>query len=145
MAVAALITWIITALLGSYMVATWSSHGGLRQQEGAATNFRPPVVFGHLGLAAAGLVVWIIYLVTDSEALGWIAFVVLLVVAGIGDTLVYRWFKDRRGTTATTSAAEAGTSTLAEQRIPQAAVITHGVFAVATLILVLLAALEIGG
>lgn len=34
---------------------------------------------------------------------------------------------------------------LAEQRIPQAVVVTHGVFAVATVVLVLLAALNVGG
>lgn len=144
MPVAALVTWIITALLGSYMVSTWASSGGLRQQEGAATHFRPPFVFGHLGLAVAGLVVWIVYLVNDSEALAWIAFVDLLVVAGIGDTLVYRWFKDRRGESDTAVGASAGSATLAEQRIPSAVVIAHGVFAVATLVLVLLAALEVG-
>jgi hypothetical protein len=34
---------------------------------------------------------------------------------------------------------------LAEQRIPQAVVVTHGAFAVATVVLVLLATLNVGG
>jgi hypothetical protein len=45
-----------------------------------ASHFRPPVVFGHFLLAAAGLVVWIVYVVSDSQALAWVAFVDLLVM-----------------------------------------------------------------
>ena len=160
---AALITWIVTAALGAYMLATWVSQGGTRTGSGAASHFRPPVVFGHFLLAAAGLVVWLIYLVNDSTALAWVAFVDLLVVAVIGDTLVLRWYKDRkadtgaagasagrrggtagaRGDTMTDTATGRGLG-LAEQRIPPAAVAAHGVFAVATVVLVLLAALQVG-
>jgi manganese efflux pump family protein len=161
---AALITWIVTAALGAYMLATWVAQGGTRSGAGAASHFRPPVVFGHFLLAAAGLVVWLIYLVNDSTALAWIAFVDLLVVAVIGDTLVLRWYKDRKadagaggasggrragtggqatGDTMTDPATGRGVG-LAEQRIPAAAVAAHGVFAVATVVLVLLAALQVG-
>ena len=161
---AALITWIVTAALGAYMLATWVSQGGTRSGSGTASHFRPPVVFGHFLLAAAGLVVWLIYLVNDSTALAWVAFVDLLVVAIIGDTLVLRWYKDRKadaaaggatgGRRGTTTGATGNTMTdpatgrglgLAEQRIPPAAVAAHGVFAVATVVLVLLAALQVGG
>src|SRR3954454_3828045 len=163
---AALVTWIVTAGLGFYMLTTWVTHGGAKSEPGAASHFRPPVVFGHFLLAAAGLVVWLVYLVNDSSALAWIAFIDLLVVAAIGDTLVYRWYKDRNGAGATahnapgTATGGAGrrargdtkagpaaghTMALAEQRIPTAVVAAHGVFAVATVVLVLLSALEIGG
>jgi hypothetical protein len=163
MALAALITWVLTAGLGFFMLGTWVSNGGTRTDGSGTSHFRPPVVFGHFLLAAAGLVVWVVYLVTDSQALAWAAFVDLLVVAGIGDTLVYRWFKDRKtggGRPADSSGSrhEAGGSAaraggavgthpplLAEQRIPQAAVAAHGVFAVATVVLVLLTALGVGG
>lgn len=119
------------------------------------------MVFTHFLLAAGGLVVWIIYVVNDSSTLAWIAFGDLLVVALIGDTLVYRWFKDYRQASASRAVGQerrppgagrdtrtpTGTTTgqLAEQRIPSAAVALHGVFAVTTIVLVLLAALEIGG
>jgi hypothetical protein len=162
MAVAALITWVITAGLGFFMLSTWVSNGGTRTDGSEASHFRPPVVFGHFLLAAAGVVVWVVDVVNDSQALAWVAFIDLLLVAVIGDTLVYRWFKDRpasRGRRADastlrrdpdTSAATAkgAVSTrpmLAEQRIPQAVVLAHGAFAVATVILVLLAALGVGG
>ncbi len=156
MAVAALVTWIITAGFGFFMLGTWISNGGIRGQAGTASHFQPPVVFTHFLLAAAGLVVWIIYVFNDSTTLAWIAFVDLVVVAVIGDLLVYRWFKDRRGTTsgagaASTPPAPGVTTTeattrpaLAEQKIPTLAVAIHGVFAVTTVVLVLLAALEVG-
>jgi hypothetical protein len=156
MAVAALVTWIITAGFGFFMLGTWLSHGGARADGGVASNFRPPVVFGHFLLAAAGLVVWIVYVITDSTTLAWVAFVDLLVVAVVGDLLVLRWFKDRRGAVGTAGPAagrrhaSAGTTAstgavLAEQRIPSAAVVVHGLFAVTTIVLVLLSALEVGG
>jgi hypothetical protein len=162
MALAALVTWVITAGLGLFMLSTWVTNGGTRTDGSSASHFRPPVVFGHFLLAAAGLIVWVIYVVTDSRILAWVAFVDLLVVAVIGDTLVIRWLKDRQGgsrepagtprlrreaagSTATRGQARTATSMLAEQRIPQTVVIAHGIFAVATVVLVLLAALEIGG
>lgn len=155
MAVAALVTWIVTAGFGFFMLGTWISGGGTRAD--GASNFRPPVVFGHFLLAAAGLVVWIIYVINDATTLAWIAFVDLLVVAVIGDVLVVRWTKDRRGqaksATVTgarggrgaTTTAQASGPHLAEQRIPTPAVVLHGIFAVTTVVLVLLSALEIGG
>lgn len=161
MAVAALVTWIITAGFGFFMLGTWLSNGGARSGGATASHFRPPVVFGHFLLAAAGLVVWIVYVFTDSTTLAWVAFVDLLVVAVIGDTLVLRWFKDRGGAAGTagrpagrrrTGAGGTASMTenptaaqLAEQRIPPAAVVVHGLFAVTTIVLVLLAALEVGG
>ena len=155
MAIAALITWIITAGFGFFMLSKWIAAGGLRRQAGTASHFQPPVVFGHFLLAASGLVVWIIYVVNDNETLAWVAFIDLLLVAGIGDLLVYRWFKDRGALAADTDLSGAGavgdqtaTTTrtgLAEQTIPIAVVVIHGIFAVTTVILVLLAALEVGG
>jgi hypothetical protein len=162
MALAALITWVITAGFGFFMLSTWVSNGGTRTNGSEASHFRPAVVFGHFLLAAAGLVVWVVYVVNDSQTLAWVAFIDLLVVAGIGDTLVYRWFKDRqagsgRQADPSTRRGDAGSSTatagggvrtrpmLAEQRIPQAVVFAHGLFAVLTVVLVLLAALEVGG
>jgi hypothetical protein len=156
MAIAALVTWIITAGLGFFMLGTWIAQGGTRAD--GVSNFRPPVVFGHFVLAAGGLVVWIVYVLNDATTLAWVAFVDLLLVAVIGDVLVVRWTKDRRGSASDTAPAtgvgrrSGATMTaptsgrqLAEQRIPTPAVILHGIFAVSTVVLVLLSALEIGG
>jgi hypothetical protein len=151
---AALVTWVVTAGFGFFMLATWARAGGVRTDAGEGSHFPQPVVFGHFLLAAAGLVVWIIYLATDSGGLAWVALAMLVVVAGAGDLLVVRWLRDRRGGPPATSGAASGGGTttrtsspvtLAEQRIPSAAVVCHGLFAVATVVLVLLVAVGVGG
>jgi hypothetical protein len=89
MAVAALIAWIVTALGGFYLLATWIRKGGHRPAEGS--RFPPALIFGHFTLAAAGLVLWIIYVITDADALAWVAFLLLLLVALLGFTMLARW------------------------------------------------------
>jgi hypothetical protein len=148
MSIAALITWIITAGFGFFMLIRWATRGGLRRVPGAETHLPPVRVFSHFGLAAAGLVVWIIYLVTSSTLLAWIAFADLVLVAIIGLVMVRQWAKDGRAAMAATTAgavrSDASGVDLAEQHIPRPPVVLHGIFAVSTVILVLLTALGIG-
>ncbi len=155
MAVAALITWLVTAVLGATMLATWARNGGVHG--GEASLLPPPVVFGHFLLAAAGLVAWVVYLVADVDALAWAAFVDLVLVAGLGDVLVLRWRRARLGDgSASARPASAGrgdtdtltrpaSGTLAERHIAPGLVAAHGVFAVATVVLVFLTALGVAG
>jgi hypothetical protein len=144
LAIAALVTWVITAGFGSFMLIRWASRGGVRHVEGVGTHFPPVRVFSHFGLAAAGLVVWIIYLVTDSSVLAWIAFADLVLVALLGGILVTRWTLDGRAAMTAGDQLEANRVDLAEQHIPRLPVVLHGIFASSTLLLVLLAALGIG-
>jgi preprotein translocase subunit SecG len=148
MSIAALITWVITAGFGFFMLIRWATRGGLRRVPGAETHLPPVRVFSHFGLAAAGLVVWIIYLVTNSTLLAWIAFADLVLVAIIGLVMVRQWAKDGRAAMAATTAgavrSDASGVDLAEQHIPRPPVVLHGIFAVSTVILVLLTALGIG-
>ncbi|MCW7940618.1 hypothetical protein AAW14_00755 [Streptomyces hygroscopicus] len=140
MALAALITWLVTALGGFYMLGIWISRGGARQQQtGGASRLPVPVVFGHFALAAAGLVVWIIYLVTDKAALAWTAFGLLVPVALLGFTMLARWLPVRG------APSGAGDAESAERHFPVPVVVAHGLFAVATVVIVLLTALGIGG
>ena len=84
MAIAALVTWLITAGFGFFMLIRWATSGGLREVPGAGTNFPRVRVFAHFGLAAAGLIVWIIYLVTGNTLWAWIAVADLILVATPG-------------------------------------------------------------
>ena len=129
MALAALITWLLTAAGGFAMLGIWISRGGHRP--GGDTRLAPGLVFGHFGLAVIGLVLWIVYLAGDSRTVAWIAFVVLLPVALLGFTMFARWISSRR----------AGT---AESRFPVPVVLGHGLLAATTLVLVLLTALGVG-
>src|SRR5919206_2243890 len=106
----ALITWILTAGGGFVLLAQWLARGGHRQGREQGTRIRPPLLFSHFGLAATGLVLWIIYVATDSDALAWIAFVLLLVVAALGWTMFTLWYRQRASGMATAGQAAAATS-----------------------------------
>jgi hypothetical protein len=138
MAWAAFISWVLTAGGGFVLLLRWLKHGGMRQREGR--QIRPPLILGHFGLAAAGLVLWIIYLATDSDALAWIAFATLVVVAVLGWTMFAIWYQ-RRQSGAAEAVATPGTP--AEQHFPVPIVAAHGLLAVATVVLVFLAAVGV--
>jgi hypothetical protein len=142
MDIAALITWLVTALGGFFMLGIWISRGGLRRERGGDSRLPAPVVFGHFALAAAGLVIWIIYLVTDSDALAWTAFVLLIPVAVLGFVMFARWIPVYRGRTGPSAV---GPTSPAEGHFPVPVVAGHGLFAVVTVVLVLLTALGVGG
>lgn len=138
MDIAALIVWIITALGGFVLLGRWIQRGGIRQQRAGGRGLPTPVVFSHFLLAATGLVVWIIYVVVDKTALAWIAFALLIVIALLGFTMLARWVQVVRSPAATDVDA-------VERSLPVPVVAAHGLVAVATLVLVLLSALGVGG
>jgi hypothetical protein len=109
-----------------------------------AGRFPPGLIFGHFLLAATGLAIWIIYLITDADALTWVALAILVVAAALGFTMVGRWRQDRVAVAAggVTPGTEVGRPP--EQHFPVAVVYLHGLLAVATLVLVLLTALGVG-
>jgi hypothetical protein len=144
MDIAALIVWVITALGGFVLLGTWIQRGGLQQQRSGTSRLPAPVVFGHFVLAAAGMVVWIVYVVTDTQALAWVAVVLLVVIALLGFTMFARWLPVRRAA-APTAGAEVSAEVPAEKHLPVPVVAAHGVVAVATVLLVLLSALGVGG
>jgi hypothetical protein len=141
--IAALISWVITAAGGAVLLWTWLSRGGLRERSAGASQFPPGLILGHFLLAAVGLVLWIVYLAVDAEALTWVAFIILLVVALLGLTMVIRWRQGRRAAVATTGGPSAGGPP--EQHFPVPVVYLHGLLAVITLVLVLLTTLGVGG
>jgi hypothetical protein len=143
---AALVLWVITALGGFGLLGLWLSRGGMRQSAQPGRRIRPPLIFGHMLLAATGLVLWIIYIAADSKGIAWAAFVLLLIVASLGFGMFALWLQRRqaaRGGTATLAPAEGEEP--AEQHFPLPLVGLHGLLAATTLVLVLLAALDVGG
>jgi hypothetical protein len=145
---AALIAWVVTAGGGFVLLAIWLSRGGMRQGAEAGSRIPPPLVLSHFLLAATGLVIWIIYVATDSDALAWIAFVLLAVVAVLGFTMFAIWYQRRqRGPVAATGVTgnPGSSETPPEQRFPVAVVGLHGALAVTTVVLVFLTAVGVGG
>jgi hypothetical protein len=142
MGIAALIAWLLTAAGGFYLLATWLAKGG-RQRD---SHFPPALILGHFALAAAGLVLWIIYVLVDNDAVGWTAFVLLVPVALLGFVMFARWVPTyRRAASTSAGPGTAGAPALAEKHFPVAVVAAHGVLAVVTVVLVLLTDLGIGG
>jgi hypothetical protein len=145
---AALIAWVLTAGGGFILLTQWLARGGMRQQREPGTRIRPPLILSHFLLAASGLVVWIIYIASDTDALAWIAFAILAVVALLGWTMFAIWWQRRtRGAplpgTDTAGGTQAGTEP-AEQRFPVSIVTIHGIAAVTTVVLVFLTAIGVG-
>lgn len=160
MHITALITWLITALGGFYLLGTWIARGALRNP--GSSRLPAPVLFGHFLLATAGLVVWIVYLAVDKQAVAWTAFGLLVPVALLGLTMFARWLPAARNRAAVAPVASpapvggsggSGGATLAsdvrsgasetpERHFPMPIVLGHGLFAVVTVILVLISAIR---
>lgn len=148
MATVALVAWALTAIGGFVMLGRWIARGGLGQQRTGASRLPAGAVFSHLALAAAGLVLWVVYLLADAAVVGWIALALLVPVAALGFAMLARWRQGRRVPHAVPAGAVTpapGAETPAEQHLPVAVVTAHGVLAVVTVVLVLLTLLGVGG
>ena len=86
------------------------------------------MILGHVGLGLLGLAVWALFMITRWTAFAWISVGVLAPVAGLGMTVLIS------GLPRPSSARRSG-------RQPVAAIAAHGLFVLATLLLVLLAAI----
>jgi hypothetical protein len=139
---AALITWVATAGGGFFMLGLWLKHGGMQQSDRPGARIRSARILSHFALAAIGLVLWIVYLASDSEALAWIAFALLLLVALLGFSMLAIWLAQRRRPTPAAVPADEGVT--AEQHFPVPVVAVHGLLAATTLVLVLLTAAGVG-
>jgi hypothetical protein len=146
---AALIAWVVTALGGFGLLSIWLRNGGPAAARQAGARIRPPMIFSHLGLAATGLVLWSIYVASDSEGLAWAAVIVLAPVAILGFAMLAIWIQRRQAASApsaaTGAAVPASDDTPPEQHFPVPLVVGHGLLAVTTLTLAILAAAGVGG
>jgi hypothetical protein len=112
MPVYALITWIVTALGGLYLLAIWLIEYDPDFQRAAATRLPVPVVSSHALLAVGGLVIWIMYLVTEEAVFEWATIAILAFVATFGLTMAVRWIGVyRAGPVAPPAAAMTGPAT----------------------------------
>jgi hypothetical protein len=90
-----LVTWLLTASIGGYMLASLVRGSGRRRNGGA----RPPVILaGHFGLALSGLLAWTIFVATGWAAAAWAALGLLMPAIGLGVSTVTIWtpFPGRR-------------------------------------------------
>lgn len=132
MELAALVTWVLAAIAGAYLLVRWLAAGGLRGQPAKVTRFPAAVLVGHPVAALTGLAAWILFCLTGRPGWAWLAFAILLAVAFQGLLLFTRWLVGDTGGRHARGA---------DQPFPAAAVTLHGLVAVTTFVLVLLAAL----
>ena len=165
MKVAALAAWLLTAGLGLYMFAIWLIEDDGSDDGKSYRRLRAPVVFGHAGLAVAGLCVWLVYIYVDLNRLAWITILILLLVATLGVFMFTRWIPVHRMASSSPGLpvrqeaglgarrAGAGAGGLgdgpdgpfprieplpAERNFPLPVVLLHGVLAVTTVTLVVI-------
>jgi len=157
MGVACLIMLILTAGFGLFLAIIWLIEYDKDFQAAAATRLPPLVLTGHALAAVGGLTLWIAYLIWDSHRLAWYSVIALVVAATLGLFMAIRWIgvyrakqtSDRLAATVLATPVAAGSYSPRssavgppERNFPLPAVIIHGAFAVTTLTLVLLTALD---
>lgn len=133
MGLVAIVTWLITAMAGIYLLYLWLSGGGPRQQATKVTRFPTLLIFAHPVLAVSALAFWVVHVVTADPLFAWLSFGVLSASVLLGFTMFTRWLgagRHARG---------------AEQRFPMVAVLLHGAVGVVTFVLVLLTAAVASG
>jgi manganese efflux pump family protein len=146
-----LVVWIATAGVGIAMAALWLERGGMRQARHPHSVHAGRLAI-HAGLAVSGLLLWVVYLITESHTLAWISFGVLVVVGILGATAFRIWQRRRLGFVKATQddwnwppeAMAKSEGVPAEQHLPASVVLLHGVLAIATVVLVLLTSLRVG-
>lgn len=164
----ALLTWVVTALGGLFLLAIWLIEYDPDFQRAAATRLPVPVISGHATLAIGGLGTWVAYLVTGEDLFAWVTLAILAVVITLGLSMATRWLVVYRSTAKpapgrmAAAAVGSGGAVAArqsgdaderprdllvppERHFPVTVVIAHGLFALTTLALVLLTTLGIGG
>jgi hypothetical protein len=156
-----LITGVLAAGLGLYLLAIWLIEYDKEYQTAAATRLPPPVLAGHVLAAATGMIIWVAYLIWDDHRLAWYSVISLVLAATLGITMAIRWvsvYRARRSAEqlaarfiaapvaggAYSPPARPADGGPPERNFPLPVVIAHGAFAVATLTIVLLTALQVG-
>ena len=135
------------------MTVRWIAHGGLRRARAGHAQLRPTMIVAHFGLAVTGLLAWIAYLVTGLTSVAWTASGLLLPVIGLGMAVLILSLPER-SLGAAIPAAQAIPADAAPgpgkddpppaRHPPTLIVVAHGVFAMATILFAILAAVGAG-
>ena len=139
MSAAALFTWMATILAGLVLLVIWLMEYDRDFQSGATTRLPVPVISGHALLGVGGLMVWGFYLVTDNDPLAYATVADLGVVAVLGLIMAARWISVYRAYAAPGASMTRVIAVPPERHFPRPVILIHGIFALATLGLVVYA------
>jgi hypothetical protein len=90
----ALVSWLLTELLGALMVRSWIAGGGVRearQRPARSDAMSLPVLAGHAGLNLTGLLCWICFVLSGATALAWVALAFMAPAIGLGISTLAIW------------------------------------------------------
>jgi hypothetical protein len=91
MRAATLISWLVTASLGAFMLRAWLARGGLRSERAKEGGLPPPLIFGHAAAALTGLLTWAGFLASGARPLAWAAVALLMLAVSLGLCTVTLW------------------------------------------------------
>jgi hypothetical protein len=92
--VAALVSWLVTEALGAVMLRGWIASGGAqraRRRPAEPEGMSLPVLAGHAGLNLAGLLCWVVFLLSGARVLAWVAVGFMAPAIGLGISTVTIW------------------------------------------------------
>ena len=90
----ALVSWLLTEVIGALMVRSWIAGGGMRaarQRPSRPDAMSLPVLAGHAGLNLAGLISWVCFVLSGATALAWLALAFMAPAIGLGISTVAIW------------------------------------------------------
>jgi hypothetical protein len=157
MSLLALLAWITTASGGLYLLSIWLIEYDKDFHAAAETRLPRPVLAGHVLLAIGGLVAWAAYLIYDDDRLAQISVAALLGATSLGIVMAIRWIGVYRAGKSKAELAvvwQQGRIAVIdrsppvgppERNFPLPVVVAHGMFAAATITLVVLVTLGVGG
>ncbi|MFB7719118.1 hypothetical protein [Nocardia sp. NPDC056100] len=138
----ALATLLATAASGLIILGAWLTRSEVRRartRHGRHRRLPPTLVFGHIALALATVITWLLFVLTGTRPIAALAVAFLIPTALLGFTMLLRWYPTYR------TGEPFGTAPGAAHRLPPARnlplriVITHGCFALAAATLILAA------
>jgi len=94
LAVATLLSWLATEALGVVMLRSWIVRGGIRtarQRPARPDAMSLPILAGHVGLNAAGLLCWIVFVTSAAKPAAWLGIVFMAPAIGLGISTVTIW------------------------------------------------------
>jgi hypothetical protein len=146
MSLVALLVLIITALTGLVILGAWLTRSDVRRARGAHGTHRrlpPTLVFGHIAMALIAATAWIVFVITKVHGVGLTGLVFILLAASLGITMFVRWVPTYRRSGELGVAPHVGPGAAhrapSTRNLPLTVVLTHGVFAVTTLVLIIVA------
>jgi hypothetical protein len=139
MNVAALFALVLTVLAGLVLLMIWLMEYDRDFQTVAATRLPVPLISAHALLGLGGLMAWGLYVLTDAQQLEWATVADLGVVAVLGLVMAARWIGVYRAYGAPGSSLSGLVTVPPERHFPRPVIVIHGISAVVTVALVLLA------